>query len=217
MRTDVVVFDIDDTLYLERDYVASGFAAVEAELGIPGFAAAAWNGFLEGRRGTIFDDALAELGVRADVGRLVRAYRDHRPRIELLQDALNAFEELRDLDVDVAFLTDGPRASQSAKVRALDLAAYGSPIVITDELGPGFGKPDPRGFQRIADRTGAQTFAYVADNPSKDFAGPKSLGWSTIRVRRPGGLHHRDASGPDVDVTLTDLTGLTAARAACSA
>ena len=49
-----VVFDIDDTLYLERDYVGSGFAAVgawiEANLGFRSFSDRCWIAFRSGRR-----------------------------------------------------------------------------------------------------------------------------------------------------------------------
>ncbi|GAA2559037.1 HAD family hydrolase [Winogradskya consettensis] len=210
MRTEVVVFDIDDTLYLERDYVASGFAAVEAELGIPGFASVAWDGFLRGRRGRIFDDALAELGVRADIGRMVWTYRNHQPHIAILPDALKALNDLDALGITTAFLTDGPVVSQAAKVRALGLSAFASSIVLTDALGPGCGKPSPQGFLRIAKETGASSLAYVADNPAKDFAGPGRLGWTTVRVRREGGLHYALTGDDDIDVTTPRLSNLTA-------
>ena len=57
---DVVVFDLDDTLYLERDYVRSGFRAVDAWLasrGILGFFGEAWANFENGLRGKAFDRA----------------------------------------------------------------------------------------------------------------------------------------------------------------
>src|SRR5882762_1725218 len=48
------VFDLDDTLYLERDFVCSGFEHVgiyaEKELGIPNFAERAWSLFVAGHR-----------------------------------------------------------------------------------------------------------------------------------------------------------------------
>ena len=54
-----VVFDLDDTLYLERDYVRSGFFAVgrylEERHDLQGFESAAWQEFEAGRRGDIFD------------------------------------------------------------------------------------------------------------------------------------------------------------------
>ena len=84
-----VVFDIDDTLYLERDYVRSGFAAAGAwahtELGLADLGERAWGIFEDGVRGRIFDEALVACGARADgavVSRLVDVYRSHVPAIE---------------------------------------------------------------------------------------------------------------------------------------
>jgi len=212
---DVVAFDVDDTLYLERDYVASGFTAVDglvgARFGVTGFAALAWRLFLAGQRHDIFDRALTVLGVAytpRDIEDLVRAYRAHMPGIRLLPDARDALEELRDLGVAIAVLTDGPRQSQAAKVARLGLAGYTGVVVLTDALGPGFGKPHPRGFRRIVELTGARTFAYVADNPLKDFAGPRRLGWTTVRVRRPDGLHAGRPGGADIDETVEDLANV---------
>ncbi|TMA51722.1 MAG: ATP-grasp domain-containing protein, partial [Deltaproteobacteria bacterium] len=89
----VVVFDLDDTLFPERDYVRSGFAALEDEVrrvfGASAFGAVAWELFEAGVRGRIIDAALARLGLPADaatVGSLVDCYRRHRPSIGLYPD-----------------------------------------------------------------------------------------------------------------------------------
>jgi putative hydrolase of the HAD superfamily len=62
-----VVFDADDTLYLEREYVRSGFRAVggwvHAALGVSSFYKAARRHFEAGRRGDIFNVALEGLGI----------------------------------------------------------------------------------------------------------------------------------------------------------
>ena len=63
MSLDLVVIDLDDTVYLEREYVRSGFLAVDSEdrgghlgvLRLPGR-----NLFLHGVRGDIFDRALKQ-------------------------------------------------------------------------------------------------------------------------------------------------------------
>ena len=61
-----VVFDIDDTLYLERDYVRSGFRAVGEHVarstGVDGFSDLAFALFEQGLRGHIFDETLLRLG-----------------------------------------------------------------------------------------------------------------------------------------------------------
>ncbi|MFR9776417.1 HAD family hydrolase [Micromonospora sp. MS34] len=216
----MVVFDVDDTLYLERDYVASGFEhagqVARQRWGVRGLTGAAWGLFESGCRGDVFDRALTALGVTPTPERiavLVRAYRTHRPRITLLPDVRPVLEELWGRGVAIGVLTDGPPESQAAKVLALRLRRYARHTVLTDRYGPGYGKPHPRGFQELADGCGTGRIAYVADNPHKDFIAPRQLGWVTVRVRRPGGQHVAVPHGDDVDHVLTDFSGLTEALA----
>jgi putative hydrolase of the HAD superfamily len=214
--TSCVVFDIDDTLYLERDYVRSGFRAtgawVQEQLGVAGFFERAWNAFLHGDRGTIFNGALSELGLQDTptlIADLVEVYRAHEPQIELTRDALLCLDQLSG-EVHLGVVTDGPAVSQRAKARALGLQRWHPELIITAELGPELGKPHPRAFELIEERTCCSGAActYVADNPAKDFLAPRQLGWRTIRVRRAEALHHDKASGSDVDVEVGDLSAL---------
>jgi putative hydrolase of the HAD superfamily len=212
----LAVFDIDDTLYLERDYVRSGFAAVGAwartELGVADLGDRAWAAFVAGVRGRIFDEALVACGVPANdtlVPRLVDVYRSHPPAIELLDDVCTWLAGCA-ADVGLAVVTDGPRASQRAKAAALGVEAWADPVVLTEDLGPGRSKPHPAAFAFVEAATGlaGAACAYVADNPVKDFAGPRARGWRTVRVRRDGGLHAAVASGEDVDAEITDFANL---------
>jgi glycosyltransferase involved in cell wall biosynthesis/FMN phosphatase YigB (HAD superfamily) len=215
----LVVLDIDDTLYLERDYVRSGFDAVGAwartELGVDDLGERAWAAFEAGTRRTIFDEALAGAGVEVTpdlVPRLVGIYRAHSPAIEMLADA-RQWLETTGFHVTVAVVTDGPLASQQAKAEALLLTQWADLVVFTESLGPGRGKPHPAAFEHLERELGLRggQCAYVADNPAKDFVAPHALGWRTVRVRRPGGLHAGVPSGGDVDAEITSLADLDAA------
>jgi putative hydrolase of the HAD superfamily len=213
--TDCVILDLDDTLFLERDYVVSGFRAVgrdiAARYGVAGFDDAAIRLFATGVRGTTFNRALEDVGISptdALVAELVAAYRSHAPAIELLPDAQRLIDALGGRYLGV--VTDGPLESQRAKAAAVGAPGWADLIVYTAELGPGFGKPHPLGFSLHEDRARqpGTRFSYVADNPAKDFAGPKSRGWTTIRIRRPESLHAAVPSGSDVDVEIATLDEL---------
>jgi len=210
-----VVFDVDDTLYLERDYVRSGFAAVgrllAASHGYAEFEEAAWQRFEAGARGRIFDDVLQACGVVADIDSLVTCYRRHEPAIELLPDARDCLERLAP-EVSLAAITDGPADSQHAKLTALGVARWITLGIVTADLGEGLGKPHPRSFELVEQHFGVpgHSCAYIGDNPRKDFAGAKPRGWTTVRVRRAGGLHFDAPSKPDVDREILDLTELAA-------
>jgi putative hydrolase of the HAD superfamily len=195
MRDVCAVFDLDDTLYLERDYVLSGFNAVgqwAAEwLAIPNFAEQCVNLFERGVRGHIFDCVLQEHGhvvTPKMIAGLVEIYHGHSPAIKMAPDAEEAIREIR-RSCPIAIITDGPVLSQTRKCTALGLESIASPVVLTDLLGKGFRKPHKMAFEFVASRIKAKKFMYVADNPAKDFTAPKQLGWLTVRVRRSGGLH----------------------------
>ena len=59
----------------------------------------------------------------------------------------------------------------------------------------------------------AQLLFLEADNPNKDFAGPKSLGWATVRIRRPESLHAAVPNGDLVDLEIASLDELTVGAA----
>ena len=86
---------------------------------------------------------------------------------------------------------------------------------ITDGWGIGYRKPHPRAFRDIMDHYQTlppSRFAYIADNPHKDFLAPKQLGWWTIRMRRPMGLHFAvsDLDSQLIDRTVADFSELDA-------
>lgn len=216
LGVDAIVLDIDDTLYLKRDYVRSGFEAVgrwaQSELGIRDFGQRAWAAFEAGLRDTIFDTVLAACGARSDdavITALVARYRTHTPSIALAADARAALDRWFG-HVDLALVTDGAVSSQHAKVRALGLERWTEVVVCSSSLGAGRDKPHPAAFELAQEQLGVdgKSCVYVADDPTRDFAGPKALGWRTVRIRRRLGLHADLPSGSDVDHEITSLDQL---------
>ena len=218
-----VVFDIDDTLYLERDYVRSGFlyvarhvaATVEEAREIADWL---WRAFERGVRGDTFDQLLAarpDLAARVTAIDLIAAYRSHVPTISLLPGMQEVLDDLSAAGLRLGVLSDGPIESQRAKAEALGLDAWFDPVLLTAARGRGFAKPGTLGFEWIASswRLPHPELAYVADNPLKDFRGPRRLGWRTIRLRLPPQLRQAidpidEIDGPDVEVdTPADIVG----------
>jgi len=203
----VIVFDLDDTLFPERQYVQSGFRAVSAYLREKGLVGqdvfpAMWRRFNAGEHSEIFNRVLEEYGIapqKALIDSLVLAYRTHRPEISLYPDArtvLAYFYGRRQL----ALLSDGYMQTQTAKLETLGIKHCFSAIVLTDQLGRDCWKPSPAGFKEIMQTLGSDPagYVYIGDNPRKDFAAPRQLGWQSIRVRRPHGVYAGE-SAPDTD------------------
>lgn len=224
---DILVFDLDDTLYPERQFALSGFRAAErwaaAELGLAAGLADEMTRLLDqGYLGKLFAMALA---ARLPDHRpehleaLVAAYRDHEPELALFADAQWALQHFR-AHGPLALITDGTPAMQAKKVAALAIAPFFQQTVFTGGLGGReFHKPHPRSFQIVeqALASAGDRFVYVGDNPSKDFITPNAMGWVSVMVTRPGepiihaGARVADGGAPQHTVaSLAELPGLLA-------
>lgn len=219
-RWQVVVFDLDDTLYPERAYVLSGFRAVAAwaenHLGI-----SAEQGFVElerlfaaGIRGNTFNHWLALHGRSDDlVPQLVKVYREHEPQITPFPNVPMILARLH-AQFPLGLLSDGYLDVQWRKLMALKIFRFFNEVLFSDELGQGHWKPNPRPFEVILHRLGVEDpgmAVYIGDNPLKDFLGARQVGMGTIWLRRPGGEYTdleppTEAHKPDVQVfSLTEV------------
>ncbi len=219
----VVVLDLDDTLYLERDFARSGFVAVGEHLGTQvdsdAFARTCSALLETGARQNVFNLALHEFGIKDEpdlIKELVAAYRSHSPTISLCSDAERFLGRLD--ESTTGLISDGPEQTQSAKVAALGLGERIDHICLTGAWPEGYGKPHPRAFETIQQRTGlaGSEHVYIADNGAKDFLAPKGLGWQTVQILRSERVH--DCSPPTSDhaaenvITTLDEIELVASR-----
>lgn len=201
----VVVFDLDDTLYSERDYVLSGFRAVGYQLGSPAVAEKMAEAWQSGK------DPYAAIGVgEEDTRRLVDYYRSHNPEISLRAGAEETLTALRDAGVAMAVVTDGRSGSQRLKIKALGLDRFVAPdlVFISEEVGEQ--KTGGKALRLIVSRyPEASGFFYVGDNPSKDFLIPNQLGWTTIcLLGDDSNIHRQDfgqTEGGDPQVKVSSL------------
>lgn len=189
----VVLFDLDDTLYPEIEFVKSGFRAVARYL-------ASRYHFNEDMlftqmldilqrngRGKVFDDLLRDLDLYAEkkVRLLVYIYRSHCPIIHLYEDALPTLKHLRRCGMRLGVVTDGMASVQRRKIAALGLEKLFDVIVCTDELGGDCQKPSIIPYRVALDllQIAPLDAVYIGDNPAKDFAGAASIGMLTIEVK----------------------------------
>ncbi len=215
-----VIFDLDDTLFSEHEFVRSGFCAVgswvERRFAQPDFFPVAWKLFHQGERTRIFDRALETLAIPHDpelIQEMVEVYRDHFPQLTLLADAQAILDEIGGKK-KLGIITDGFLNAQKNKVRALRLEERFDAIVYSDEFGRENWKPSPRPYQEIMRllRCPGSECLYVGDNPAKDFVSARTLGWKTVQICRENGVYAgvtpKDAGhAPDGKISsLTELT-----------
>ena len=186
-----VLFDLDQTLYPEADFVRSGFRAVAAHLAERcGGSAAALTEEMESilwaaGRGRVFDLLYARHGWGARVApeTLLHIYRTHVPELRMHADASDLLLQLR---VPLGLVTDGHPTAQHGKIAALGLTARFAAIVCTGDLGAHAAKPAATGFRVCLERLGITPAeaVYVGDDTAKDFTAPRALGMRTVRVAR---------------------------------
>ena len=194
-----IVFDMDDTLYLEADYARSGIRAADGyareRWGVAGFLETAIALFEAGVRQELFNRTLERIGIRYNeetIADLVRYYRSHAPDIELLEDARWVLGNVGS-GVRLGLISDGFAIAQRRKAEALGLDKLLHAIVLTDELGGErkHWKPSPLPYETVVRLLGVPhgQCLYVGDNPAKDFIAANRLGWTTVRVRRQDGIY----------------------------
>ena len=210
------IFDLDDTLYPERDYIRSGFRAVgewsEKRLGLsqPIVRAQLQALFDGGFRGDAFQWWLSEQGLPDSLlPEMVKAYREHIPAIAFYPDTEAALEELKK-GYRLGLLTEGRRSAQEAKIRALGLDRWMEASVILGEEDRGEWKPSRKPFEKILGLLSLHgpEAAYAGDNPQKDFRGAREAGLRTARIRREGGLHESEEPASKQDAPDRELRSL---------
>lgn len=188
-----VLFDLDDTLYDQRRWLAPAWRAVAAAAEPYGIDREALRRALlavaaaGSDRGRIIDRALARLQAADDVplAPLLEAFRSSTPAfLSPYAGVRDALRTLRD-EVPIGLVTDGDVAIQRGKLRLLALDDAFDVVVLSDELGRERRKPHPAPFMAALAALGVQPeeAVHVGDRPDKDVRGAAAVGMRTIRVR----------------------------------
>lgn len=193
MLVKALLFDLDGTLYEEKQFVSSGFNKVaefvenKFKIDKDFFYKILIDIFNEGKRGNIFNIALERVNIIFDediIRSIVKIYREHNPNIELDKNIRSLLIKLRRI-YSLGIITDGYFKVQKKKVQALKLEELFDSIIYTDEYGKEYWKPNILGYKLALEELGdilPEETVYIGDNPHKDFIGAKKVGITTVRV-----------------------------------
>lgn len=215
-----VVFDLDDTLYPEKEFVLSGFRAVaawaELNLGIDSNLGERQliSYYENGIRGDTFNRWLASHNLLSDdlVKEMIKIYREHIPSISPFPEVKEVLGELKKKFL-LGIVSDGYIEVQRKKLNALEIENFFDAVVFSDEWGKKNWKPSSKPFEIVSEELGVPSnqCIYVADNPLKDFFGAKHVGIYTIRIIRQGG-EYSNCKPPSIeyspDLTITSIEEL---------
>lgn len=189
MEKKTIVFDLDDTLVKEIDYLKSAFAAIAQHLDRqhPGLFEEMF-GWYKAK-----EDVFGNLEKRypnAVKAELKAFYRNHVPNFSPLSESRDLLVELRNDGHYLGLITDGFSITQRNKIKALDIEDLFDLIVISEEFGSE--KPDERNFS-VFSKFNTKQYFYISDNVKKDFVAPNKLGWTTVCLLDDGeNIHTQD-------------------------
>jgi putative hydrolase of the HAD superfamily len=192
----VIVFDLDDTLYDEIEFVKSGFREVSNYLGDKKYFEFMQNEFLENGSGKIFNKLIENFNLNIPLQKLIEIYRFHKPKIILPGDSIELLEFSK--KYNSALISDGHYITQQNKFLSLNLEKYIEYPIFTDFYHTK--KPELKPFKMVMQKFPNKKYIYISDNPKKDFIAPKKLGWKTIRFKNKNGIYKDIENNADYEV-----------------
>lgn len=186
-KNNIVVFDLDDVLFNEFEYVRSAYWEISKKI--------------TPENPTVFfkqimvkyfsDDKVIdwiftqkEFPHSYSKEELLLFYREHQPDVILNNKTKHFLDQLQINSIPIGIITDGRSSTQRNKIKALGLDQYATDIIISEECG--FCKPCENSYKYFMDKYNAAGYVYIGDNYNKDFIAPNTLGWETIALANNG-------------------------------
>lgn len=197
----VIVFDLDDTLYHEIDYLKSAYLEValylEENYNISDAYEFMFSKYNEKKN--VFEETNSKYGLNIPINEYLFIYRNHIPNICLTPKVTETLEILKqDSGIILGLLTDGRSITQRNKIHSLKLYKYidKTDCIISEEYG--YSKPSIEGYLYFQDKYLDAFYFYIGDNTNKDFIAPNMLGWNSICLSDYGlNIHKQDFSLPN--------------------
>jgi putative hydrolase of the HAD superfamily len=183
----VIVFDLDDTLYDEIDFVKSGFREISAYLQDDKYYNFMIDEFYKNGSGKVFNKLIEIFNLDISLQKLVEIYRFHKPNINLSQDSIKLLEFAQ--NYKTALISDGHYITQKNKFDSLGLDEFINYTVFTDFHHTK--KPELKPFEMVMKKYPNESYIYISDNPKKDFIAPNKLEWCSIRYRNNIGIYKK--------------------------
>lgn len=178
-KNTVIVFDLDDTLYKELDYLISAYKEIAKKID-------------KNNKKQLFSIMLSlyrnnknvfeylKENYKIDKNVLLEIYRNHQPKIKLNKGIKKIFKLIKSKQGKIVILTDGRTITQKNKIKALKISKFIDYASISEEVEAE--KPSEIPFKLVMSKLPAQTYFYIGDNFKKDFIAPNELKWKTIGI-----------------------------------
>lgn len=212
-----VVFDLDNVLYDEKDYLLAAYRNIarflskhcnlsEDEVYEKLICDFEKKGSMYPK---LFNDVLSDLGLSKDLlPEVLRLYASVESPLMLFSDSEPTLLSLRKLGVKLALLTNGNVNTQRNKIGLLNVERYFDVVMCSREIQAGLEKPHPAVYSRLLEKLDARAneILCVGDNPFTDFSGAKQLGMLTVRLLRGEFKNVKVNGGDEADFVVDVLS-----------
>ena len=187
-----IVFDLDDTIYKEQDFVRSAYNHIVDYINTN--YNVDFSHLIEisiSDNFNLYENIIREKNINLTLEKYLELYRFHYPKINLDEETIRLIKILKDKGIKMSIITDGRSTTQRNKINALGILNELSMIIISEETG--YEKPNKHNFILIQNAYPSDNFVYVGDNTIKDFIAPNQLGWDTICLLDDGRNIHKQS------------------------
>lgn len=188
-----IIFDLDDTLYQEIDYLKSAYLEIAKTIDCHKSHLILKHMVKWYEDGINVFDHLINLYPDLKTSDLLNIYRNHYPTISLNKNVIEILKICKENSYKLGVITDGRSVTQRNKLKALGIETFFDKIIISEEIGSE--KPNENNF-KIFIENNIKEYIYIGDNPKKDFITPNKLGWKTVCVLD----HHKNIHPQDFNI-----------------
>ena len=178
-----LVFDLDDTLYNELEFLKSAYWEICFNLkpkDVYTLFNFVFSLYRNGKNPFLY---LSETFC-VPIEQLLNTYRTHTPKIKPFPGVLNVIKEVKKKNGKLGIITDGRIITQSNKLKSLGIWEDIDCCIISESIGSE--KPNLKNFKLVEEDLKLNTYYYFGDNFKKDFIAPLVLGWHTVGVMDNG-------------------------------
>ena len=153
----ILVFDLDDTLYNEKDFLISAYDEIAVFLSsktdkLPEAILSEMLHYYD-KEYNVFDRIINDFSINSvTIDTLLSMYRTHKPKIKLSKSTRSALKFVKYNAFKVGLITDGRSIQQRNKIEALGLTDFFDDIIISEEFGSE--KPNINNFKFYSDKYG---------------------------------------------------------------
>ncbi|MDM1042814.1 MULTISPECIES: HAD family hydrolase [Empedobacter] len=190
MKAKYIIFDLDDTLMYEIDFLKSAFKEIADFIDKKNQEELFKLMLIKYHEGENVFDFLINNYTNFSKEQLLQMYRNHFPNISLNEGTDDLLKKIKSKGYKLGLITDGRSVTQRNKLKALEIENLFDRIVISEEFGSM--KPNESNF-KVFQEPEIDDYFYIGDNTKKDFVTPNKLGWTSICILNKGfNIHKQD-------------------------